>query len=205
MERRDHWEAVYTTKTSDEMSWFQARPERSLDLIRNTGVGRDAGVIDVGGGDSRLVDVLVDEGYVDLTVLDVSAAALARARERLGAAAAAVTWITGDVTRFEPRRTWDVWHDRAVFHFLTDPHDRAAYRNALLRALAPGGHVVLATFAPDGPARCSGLDVVRYGPDDLLTALGHDFTLLAGEGHLHSTPSGATQSFTYAHLQRRRS
>ena len=205
MGRRDHWEAVYTTKKSDETSWFQARPEGSLAFVRATGVGRDAGIIDVGGGDSRLVDVLVDEGYADLTVLDISAAALARARNRLGAGAAAVTWIAADVTGFEPQRTWDVWHDRAVFHFLTDPDDRAAYRNALLRALAPGGHVVLATFAPDGPNRCSGLDVVRYGPDDLLTALGDEFTLLSGEGHLHATPSGATQSFTYAHFQRRRS
>lgn len=205
MERRDHWEAVYTTKTSDEVSWFQARPERSLALIRATGVARDAGIIDVGGGDSRLVDVLVEEGYTDLTVLDLSAAALARARERLGSVAEAVAWIASDITGFAPRRTWDVWHDRAVFHFLTDPDDRIAYRDVLLRALAPGGHVVLATFAPDGPARCSGLDVVRYGPAELRSALGDEFTLQSGEGHLHATPSGATQSFTYAHLQRRRS
>lgn len=202
MERRDHWEAVYTKKRSDEVSWFQPRPGPSLALVHAAAPGRDAGIIDVGGADSLLVDALLDEGYRDLSVLDISAAALARAQDRLGERGSEVTWITSDITAFHPQRRWDVWHDRAVFHFLTDPADREAYRQALLAGLAPHGHVVLATFAPDGPTRCSGLDVARYGPDDLQSVLGTEFTLLSGEQLPHTTPSGATQSFTYAHLQR---
>jgi len=161
-ERQHHWEEVYKTKSDREVSWFQDRPETSLDLITESGVARDAAVIDIGGGASRLVDALLDEGYKDLSVLDIAAPALQKAKLRLKERAAAVHWIVADITTWQPDRRYALWHDRAVFHFLTTAEDRAAYKKALSDALPMGATVVLASFALGGPERCSGLPVMRY-------------------------------------------
>lgn len=203
MEPKAHWEHVYATKLPDSVSWFQQHADRSLRLIRQTGIPSSAAVIDVGGGASTLVDDLLDDGYSSITVLDLSAAALAAAKQRLGPRADRVTWIEADITAASlPVHAFDVWHDRAVFHFLTEPAQRAAYLRTLLGALKPGGHVVIATFAEDGPTRCSGLPVVRYSADQLHAELGPEFELLAQEREQHRTPSGSMQNFVYCCLRK---
>src|SRR4051794_12496260 len=173
--RQSHWQGVYTSKRPDEVSWFQKTPTVSLELLRAAGTTPASSIIDVGGGASRLVDLLLDEGYQALTVLDVSTSALAESQARLGKAATNVSWISADVTTWEPHATYDLWHDRAAFHFLTEPADRAAYVTCLKAALKPGGHAIVATFAPDGPERCSGLPVVRYDGRSLAAVLGDAF------------------------------
>lgn len=201
-DRKAHWEHVYSTKAVDAVSWFQEHAVRSLDLIRATGVAPDAAIIDVGGGASRLVDDLLAAGYRNLTVLDLSAAALAAAQQRLGSVAKKVQWIEADVTRAAlPAHHFDVWHDRAVFHFLTAPEDRAAYVRAVRDSLRPDGHVIIATFAEDGPTKCSGLPVMRYSPQALLAEFGPTFDLLRHDKEAHRTPSGAIQQFNYCHLR----
>jgi SAM-dependent methyltransferase len=199
---RDHWEQVYRDKGETEVSWHQPRSERSLRLIRATAGPTDP-VIDVGGGASRLVDDLLAAGYEDITVLDISATSLARSRARLGALADRATWIAADVTAWRPERTWRVWHDRAVFHFLTEIADQDAYVAALARATAPGAMVVIATFAPDGPAMCSGLPVVRWDSAALARRLGDGFRLTGSEREEHVTPWGSVQRFVYTVLERR--
>jgi SAM-dependent methyltransferase len=198
MQSKDHWERVYTTKAPDNVSWFQAHAELSMRLIRESCPLRDAAIIDVGGGASTLVDDLLDDGYPNVTVLDLSGAALAESRRRLGARGDTVRWMEADVTRaeFEPH-SFDVWHDRAVFHFLTSEADRIAYVRQVLRAVKPGGHVIMATFGSDGPTQCSGLPVMRYAPDELHAEFGDAFTLLAHEEQLHHTPFGTDQQFIY--------
>ncbi len=156
----------------------------------------------MGGGASRLVDCLLDRGFTDLTVLDIAQGALARAQERLGDRARAVRWIEADVTRFEPSERREIWHDRAVFHFLTAARDRAAYRRTMIDSLVPGGHAIIATFGPHGPTRCSGLDVVRYSPADLLAALGPGWELVTEREELHRTPGGVEQQFVYGLFRR---
>ena len=173
-----------------------------MQLLEEAGVGPDACVLDVGGGDSHLVDALIARGFGCVSVLDVSSAALARARARLGPQADRPTWITADVTGEWSAPPMDVWHDRAVFHFLTAPADRASYRRHLRETLKPGGTAVIATFAPDGPQTCSGLDVCRYAPEDLASELGTGFTLAASRAHVHTTPWGASQSFQYSRFLR---
>ncbi len=185
------------------MSWYQARPVLSLDLIELAGADPEAGAIDVGGGASSLVDELLARGFEDVAVLDVSGVALELAQARLGEKARTVEWIEADVTEFEPGRRWGLWHDRAVFHFLTDPADRNAYRRVLETALDTGGRAVISAFSLRGPERCSGLDVVRYSPESLLAELGGDFELLESRDELHVTPSGAEQAFLYCVLRRR--
>ena len=203
MNRKQHWEQVYTTKTSDSVSWFQEHADQSLRLIHNTGLGKDAAIIDVGGGTSRLADDLVAEGHTDLTVLDLSAAALAVARQRLGEHADSVRWIEGDITRVEfPIHRFDIWHDRAVFHFLTDPADRHAYVERVMRSVRPGGHVIVATFAEDGPEKCSGLPVMKYRPEALHAEFGDAFLLVAHEKEAHHTPSGTVQQFVYCYCRK---
>lgn len=203
MQAKDHWENVYSTKQTDAVSWFQPHADLSLDLIKATGVSREAGIIDVGGGASTLVDDLVADGYTDLAVLDLSAAALDAARKRLGPQAGRVEWIVADITKAElGGQRYDIWHDRAVFHFLTDPADRAAYVQTVLRSVKPGGHVIVATFAEDGPLQCSGLPVVRYRPGELHDQFGAAFTLLKHQKETHSTPSGAMQQFIYCYCRR---
>jgi len=203
MQAKDHWENVYSTRQTDAVSWFQPHADLSLDLIKATGVDREAGIIDVGGGASTLVDDLIADGYTDLAVLDLSAAALDAARKRLGSQADRVEWIVADITKVElGEQRYDIWHDRAVFHFLTDPADRAAYVQTVLRSVKPGGHVIVATFAEDGPLQCSGLPVMRYRPGELHDQFGEAFTLLKHQKEVHSTPSGAMQQFIYCYCRR---
>ncbi|RAR59879.1 methyltransferase family protein [Paraburkholderia unamae] len=198
MQSRDHWNRVYTTKTPASVSWFQEHARQSVALIQESGMPKEAGIIDVGGGASTLVDDLVAQCYRDITVLDLSDAALAAAKARLGESASRVSWIAGDITQVElPVHAYDVWHDRAVFHFLTSQEDREAYVRAVLRAVKPGGIVIVATFAEDGPDHCSGLPVMRYNADALHAEFGAPFTLLKQEREEHHTPAGATQKFIY--------
>lgn len=198
MQNKDHWEKVYSTKAPDGVSWFQPHADMSMRLIRASGLDHDAAIIDVGGGASTLVDDLLDEGYRNVTVLDLSGAALAESRRRLGPRGASVRWMEADITRavFEPH-SLDLWHDRAVFHFLTTEEDRTAYVRQVLRALKPGGHVIMATFGSDGPVQCSGLPVMRYAPDELHAEFGEAFTMLGHEEQLHHTPFGTDQQFIY--------
>lgn len=199
VDRAAHWNTVYTTKRADEVSWFQPEATTSLALIRRVAPARAAAIVDVGGGASRLVDGLHDAGYRAITVLDVSGAALEVSRQRLGPRAADVTWIESDVLEATlGAQTVDVWHDRAVFHFLTDADDRARYVAQVDRALKPGGHVVIATFADDGPLRCSGLPVVRYTSEALQRVFGAAYRLESSLREAHVTPGGTTQAFVYA-------
>lgn len=203
MDRKQHWEQIYTTKEASAVSWFQEHAEQSLHLIHHTGLAKNAAIIDVGGGASRLVDDLVAEGYTDLTVLDLSAKALEVAKQRLGAHAAAIHWLEGDVTRFNfPANRYDIWHDRAVFHFLTDAADRHEYVEQVKYAVRPGGHVIIATFALDGPEKCSNLPVMRYQPETLHAEFGNNaFRLVAHQKEAHHTPSGAVQQFVYCYCR----
>jgi len=193
-----HWERVYETKRIDEMSWFRPHLDTSLELIERTGRPVETSVLDVGGGASTLADDLLERGYRDVSVIDVADAALAAARERLGARGAFVTWIQGDVRRLAlPRARFNVWHDRAVFHFLTEPADRARYIEQVRHALASDGHVIVATFGPEGPQRCSGLPTSRYDADSLRDAFGNGFELVETRLEQHRTPSGRQQQFLY--------
>jgi len=202
MERERHWEEVYTAKAPDEVSWYAPRLDRSLDLILRA-QRPPAAVIDVGGGASTLVDDLLRLGYGPVTVLDVSDSALQVSRARLGSEADRVCWVPGDVIHTVlPRQAFDVWHDRAAFHFLLDPADRAAYAARAARSVRLGGHLVIATFAPDGPETCSGLEVARYDGEGLARALGPSFRLESEERETHVTPWGAEQRFVYAVLER---
>ena len=196
------WERVYETRSTDEVSWFQAEPSVSRRLVE-AAVGTQGSVVDVGAGASRLVDLLLDDGFSDLTVLDLSARALAVVRQRLGPRSTEVTWVRGDVLDWHPGRSFDVWHDRAVFHFLTDPQDRSRYVELVQRVVHPGGTVIVATFAPDGPTHCSGLPVSRSDAASLATVFGEAFVLGHAEREEHLTPSGAVQPFTWAVLHRR--
>ena len=203
VDRQHHWESVYRNKATDEVSWFQQHAASSLRLINDASVGLDAQIIDVGGGASVLVDNLLDAGYRHLTVLDLSESALAETRRRLGARASQVTWQAADITHaMLPANAYDIWHDRAVFHFLTDPADRASYVEQVLHAVKPGGHVIVATFGPGGPLQCSGLDVVRYAPDTLHAEFGEPFRLLRHETEIHQTPTGKEQEFVYCYCVR---
>ena len=204
MNLKRHWEAIYTAKQPTEVSWYQAEHVRSIELLREAGAGPETGIIDVGGGDSTFVDAVVIARLGRVTVLDISAVALERARARLGSRAGEVIWLEADVTRAViPAHAFDVWHDRAVFHFLTQPDDRARYVAAAEAALRPGGTLLISTFALDGPLRCSGLEVVRYSAEDLSRALGNAFVLERDFVDIHRTPSGKEQRFTVAVFQRR--
>lgn len=195
---RGHWDEVYGTKAADAVSWYEPAPERSLALVRAAGTARTAPVIDIGGGLSQLADELVAGGYLDVSVLDISAEAIRRRGDR----GAPVHGIVADITTWRPERRYAVWHDRAVLHFLTQEADRAAYRRALLEGLADDGEAIIATFAPDGPERCSGLAVRRYGREDIQAFLGDAFDIVGSETFDHRTPGGATQRFHVARLRR---
>jgi 2-polyprenyl-3-methyl-5-hydroxy-6-metoxy-1,4-benzoquinol methylase len=201
MDAQKHWERIYGTKSPDQVSWYRPHLETSLSLIERVAPDRSRSIIDVGGGASTLVDDLSAHGYRNVAVLDISQAALEIARTRLGAASQWVRWLQADVT--EPAafsaKAYDVWHDRAVFHFLTTPEQRLAYVRNVVAAVRPGGHVIVGTFGPAGPEKCSGLDVVRYDADSLHDEFGRRFRLLESSKELHQTPFGATQEFLYCY------
>lgn len=200
MNEQEHWEKVYQTKSADSVSWFQEHATRSLEIIRSIGATPDSSIIDVGGGASTLVDDLLGDGFKHMSVLDLSASALDVARKRLGPIGDGVQWIAGDIRNVPlPEQTYDIWHDRAVFHFLTDPIDRLAYVQQVMRSVKPGGHVIVATFAPDGPEQCSGLPVARYAPDQLHGEFGPSFELIEHASEEHKTPWGSVQHFVYCH------
>jgi ubiquinone/menaquinone biosynthesis C-methylase UbiE len=200
MQSKSHWEYVYATKAPDAVSWYQPHATLSLQLIQRVAQGRPMHVIDVGGGASTLVDDLLDTAMSDISVLDISGAALAVARKRLGQRARGVQWLEGDITTVAlPAASFDIWHDRAVFHFLTSPGERAAYVAQVRHAVKPGGHVIVAAFAPDGPQQCSGLPVVRYAPGALHAEFGGAFELLEHLREDHLTPAGVIQHFVYCH------
>ncbi len=201
-DRQSHWEGVYTKKGENEVSWFQENPAASLELIAQVGATAASAIIDIGGGASRLVDHLVDRGFDDITVLDLSDAALQIAKARLASRASQVHWIVADATVWQPARVYDIWHDRAAFHFLTEERDRTAYVARLERALKAGGHAIIATFALDGPERCSGLPVVRYDPVTLGQTLGRAFQLVDTRRHAHATPWASHQSFQFSVFRR---
>jgi 2-polyprenyl-3-methyl-5-hydroxy-6-metoxy-1,4-benzoquinol methylase len=190
-----YWDDRYRTVGHANASWYQHRPLLSLRLIEELGVAKDAAVVDVGGGASALVDCLLEDGFTDITVVDLSQVALDEARGRL--ADREVEWIQADVRKWAPARVYDLWHDRATYHFLTSPDDQHAYWQTVREHVSPGGHVIVATFALDGPSRCSGLPVQRYDAGSLGAAMGEGFGLIRSEEELHHTPGGADQPFTW--------
>jgi ubiquinone/menaquinone biosynthesis C-methylase UbiE len=200
--RKAHWETVYTTKGENEVSWFQENPAPSLELIDLANPTPGLAIVDIGGGTSRLVDNLVARGFSRVTVLDISEAALDAAKARLGERASRVQWIAADVTKWDPTQIFDVWHDRATFHFLIDPADRSAYVARMKQAVKPGGHVIIGTFAIDGPEKCSGLPVNRYDAVGLAKELGAGFVLVDSRRHEHSTPWKSAQPFQFCIFRR---
>jgi ubiquinone/menaquinone biosynthesis C-methylase UbiE len=203
MDQKQHWEQIYTTKAADNVSWFQEHAGQSLALIHGTGLAKDAAVIDVGGGASILVDELIAAGFKDLTVLDLSPAALEVAKQRLQKDANSIQWMVGDITKVElPQNRFDIWHDRAVFHFLTRQEERQAYVEQVMRAVRPNGHVIIATFAEDGPEKCSGLPVMRYCPETLHAEFGKSFHLVKHSKEVHHTPFGTEQQFVYCYCRK---
>jgi len=202
MNSQSHWEKIYTEKAPDAVSWYRPHLEKSLSLLEQFAPGKSAAIIDVGGGESTLVDDLLARGYQNVTVLDISQAAIDASRQRLGSASERISWLVGDITRVELNASaYDVWHDRAVFHFLTAESDRMAYVRQVARAVRRGGHVIVSTFGPDGPTKCSGLDVVRYDADSLHREFGVQFQLLESSKELHQTPFGTIQQFLYCHCK----
>lgn len=199
--RKSHWESIYAKTIPTEVGWYQVEPAVSLELIASTGVGHADKIIDVGGGASVLVDKLLCQGFQDLTVLDVSSKALDYAKERLGSEAEAVKWIEADVTKFELPEKYDLWHDRAVFHFLTEENDRKKYVQNMEEALNPGGHVIIAAFSIDGPLKCSGLNVERYSPEKMKNELGDSFELVKATKEGHVTPGGKEQKYMYCYFK----
>ncbi len=203
MADKEHWEKVYLTKESTELSWFQEHADLSLKLIQATGADKAAPIIDVGGGTSPLASDLLGAGFKDVTVLDISGAALKRAQEKLGPLADKIIWIEADITQADlPKHHYEVWHDRAVFHFLTFDRDRHRYVQTVKRAVKPGGHVIVASFGLDGPKYCSGLEVVRYSPQTMHEEFGGDFELLTSTEETHHTPSGRDQEFIYCYCRK---
>mgnify|MGYP001198630666 CR=1 FL=1 len=196
-DRKTHWEKIYSTKSSDDVSWFQPEPTRSLALIRDSGISKDQAIIDVGGGASRLSDHRLNAGYQKITVLDIAQAALDITQQRLGDAAEQVEWLVADATAFKLNHPVQLWHDRAVLHFLTEPRDRDAYIRNLKNTLAPEGTLILAAFSPKGPKKCSNLDIVQYDAQRITIELGPLFKLKHVEQEAHTTPSGAVQQFNY--------
>ncbi|GAC1365600.1 MAG: class I SAM-dependent methyltransferase [Actinomycetota bacterium] len=202
MDRADHWDAIYRGKGPVQVSWYQRDPVVSEELIRPLHLPPDAAIIDVGGGASTLVDTLLQAGFQDVTVLDISSAALEAAQHRLGVAALRVTWLHQDLLDWEPQRRYGLWHDRAVFHFLAGSVERDRYRRVLIRALRDDAHAIVGTFAVDGPTRCSGLEVRRYSPQGICDEFGTSFDMIAARSEDHSTPAGISQSFSWAVMRR---
>jgi len=201
--RKDHWERVYQKHAPTEVGWYQAYPEISLKFINNTGVGLDGRIIDVGGGTSKLSEHLLQQGYKELTVLDISSNSIKKAKAQFGEKSSRINWIEGDVTSYGFKEQYDVWHDRAVFHFLTKIEDRKGYVNSLNQALKLNGHLIIATFSLEAPPKCSGLSVVRYSPETLQNELGDNFNLVETLVEDHATPSGVKQNFIFCRFMKR--
>lgn len=202
MDARTHWEKIYSTKAPDQVSWYRRHLEKSLELIERAAGSRSASIIDVGGGESTLVDDLLLRGYANIAVLDISQAAIDHTKSRLGPAAEQVRWLVGDITEMELEpRAYDVWHDRAVFHFLRDPDPRAAYVRQVTRSVKPEGHIIVSVFGPEGPEKCSGLEVVRYDADSLHGEFGARFRLIESSREVHQTPFGTSQQFLYCYCR----
>jgi len=203
---KQHWEEVYSNKESTEVSWYQQHPERSLELIKATGIDASASIIDIGGGASTLIDCLLAAGYQNLSVLDIAHGAIEQAKARLARSMAEwankVEWIEQDITKFVAEQPFDIWHDRAVFHFLTDADDRLSYVDTMSNALKPGAHAIIATFSLDGPEKCSGLNIVRYSPETMSAVLGDNFQLVETSTEEHKTPTGFSQHFVYCRFKR---
>jgi len=202
MDKQSHWNKVWTRNQESEVSWFQERPDLSIDLVQRHAADKNSRILDVGSGSSRLVDALLTDGYEHVGVPDVAAPALDLARSRLGDLALSVEWIVADVTSYEPSHRWDVWHDRAAFHFLVDAGEQQLYVRTLRCALSPDGVVVIATFGPDGPKKCSGLDVMRHNPESLCEVFGAGFVLLEIHVEVHRTPSRADQQYVFCVFRR---
>lgn len=202
MDPKTYWDKIYTTQAPESVSWYRAHLETSLALIERAAASRSANIVDIGGGESTLVDDLLLRGYKNLTVLDVSQTAIEVTKRRMGPAADQVRWLVGDILEIglEPR-AYDLWHDRAVFHFLTTQKERIAYVRQVARAVKPGGHVIVSTFGPEGPTKCSGLEVMRYDADSLHDEFGGSFRLVESSKELHQTPSGRTQQFLYCYCR----
>lgn len=191
-----HWDKVWSRRRPEELSWYQDDPGVSRRLIKRV-AAQDAAVLDVGGGASQLVDCLLDDGYTNLAVIDIASSAIETSRKRLGDRAEQIEWLVGDVTKYDFGRSFDLWHDRALLHFLVDPDSRSRYLRALKRTLEVGGHAIIATFGPEGPETCSGLPVRRYGPSDMIATLGNEFAPIDHVEEHHQTPGGTVQQFIY--------
>lgn len=203
MNRKEHWEKVYATKSVDQVSWYREHLENSLQMIIGTGVDKTAAIIDVGGGASTLVDDLLNDGFGDVAVLDISSKAIEKSEERLGNQSEKVDWIVADITKAVlPENYYDVWHDRAVFHFLIEAADRRKYVELVMKSVKVGGHIIVASFGENGPQKCSGLDVVRYNPDSMHSEFGNDFELVKSLTETHKTPFDTTQEFIYCYCRK---
>lgn len=202
-ERKQHWENIYGTKKQGDFSWYQERPEPSLDFIRGLNLPKDAAIIDIGGGDTFLVDFLLADGFTNLTVLDISEKALERAKERLGENAEKVNWVVGDISEVQLKEKYDLWHDRAALHFLTDDESVGKYVANLRNSLNKGAFVVLGTFSKNGPTKCSGIEIRQYSEEDLKTLLKEDFEPIKCKNVDHYTPSGAVQNFSFCSFQKK--
>ena len=200
--RKQHWNAVYEEKTSTKVNWYEPLPQISLDSVAQCNLSKDAAIIDIGGGDGFLAEFLVAKGYKDVSVLDISEKAVERAKKRLGHRGEGITWIVADVTEFSPERQYDLWHDRATFHFLTEEQEATQYLKTLNQAVKPGGFVILGTFSENGPANCSGLEVKRYAVGDMQKLFSEGFITMNSKNLDHSTPSGAIQNFTFCSFRK---
>ena len=196
-ERKKHWGDVYQDKSSSDLSWYQKEPKLSLELIRSTNAASNDAIIDIGAGTSVLVDYLSKEFFTNLTVLDISENAIAIAKKRLGKSAKSINWIVSDITKFDVFQKFSLWHDRALFHFLTDPSDRGIYVKALINAIRPEGHLIIATFAIGGPEKCSGLKIVQYDSEKMIAELGDNFKLVEERKEVHITPANKEQKFNF--------
>lgn len=200
MDQKTHWEQVYQTKAPNAVSWYRQHLEKSFELIQKAATDPSASIIDVGGGESTLVDDLLEFGYRNVSVLDISDTAIDVSKRRLRERSALVNWIAANITQVElPSQRYDVWHDRAVFHFLTTSNERFAYVQQVAKSVKPGGHVIVATFGPQGPEKCSGLTTMRYDANSLHNEFGIKFKLIESATELHNTPSGTTQQFLYCY------
>ncbi len=201
--RKEYWESVYQARASDQMSWYQLMPTTSLNLLAGLGIMSDAKIIDVGGGDSCLADYLLSEGYQDITVLDISETALERAQQRMGANANKIKWVNADITSFQPIEKYDLWHDRATFHFLTQPWEVENYLGTLQQSLVPSGAVIIGTFSEQGPEKCSGLNIRQYSESSLTHLFSRFFERINCITVDHETPAGVHQAFTFCSFKNR--